>query len=252
LGLPKTPVSADPHTTSSDAEKDAALGIAAKTIAALERGLAEAREELEAARAEVKHLSSLAAAPGGGEASIRSLMQERGLRGQEEGRRAILALLHARRWEGLETLLAVERPQAAREALGLGVFLHCGQEACPAPETCAVVQVPPRRCEVCGGGSVSWDALNDALLLGGIREFVVLGGHPHVQGLLREQVDRRVDLRAFPSHAPVPGGRAGTLAGARFLLKWEQEPGDDETVLVCSEPSLAGLVDFAIHALAQR
>ncbi len=251
--LQKRVVPAQPQRTEpEEAQEDVALGIAAKSIAALEKGLAEAREELEAARAEAKHLASLVAIPGKGEASIRSLMQDRGLRGQEEGRRAILALLHARRWEGLEALLTVERPQAAREALGLGLFLHCGEDTCPAPETCAVVQVPPRRCEVCGGGSVKWDALNDALLLGGIREFVVLGGHPHVQGLLREQVDRRVELRAFPSHAPVPGGRTGTLAEARFLLRWEPEPGDDETLLVCSDPSLAGLVDFAIHALAQR
>ena len=248
----ETLVSAEPRVTPGEGEKAAAPGIAAKSIAALEKGLAEAREELEAARAEAGHLASLLAVPSEGEASLRSLMQDRGLRGQEEARRATLALLHARRWESLEALLGVARPQAAREALGLGVFLHCGQEECPAPETCAVVQVPPRRCEVCGGGSVKWDSLNDALLLGGVREFVVLGGHPHVQGLLREQVDRRVELRAFPSHAPVPGGRGGTLAEARLLLRWDPEPGDDETLLVCSDPSLAGLVDFVIFALAQR
>jgi hypothetical protein len=217
---------------------------------ALEQALVDAREELEAARAETRHLASLLAAPGEEEASLRSLMQDRGLRGQEEGRRAILALLQARRWEALEALLGVARLHAAREVLALGVFLHCGQEECPAPETCAVVQVPPRRCEVCAGGSVQWDALNDALLLGGIRELVVLGGHPHVQGLLREQVDRRVELRAFPSHAPVPGGRAGTLDMARLLLRWAPEPGEDETLLDCDAHSLAGLVDFAIQALA--
>jgi hypothetical protein len=252
VDVPRSAVSPEQESAPRETEKDAALGIATRSIAALEQELVKTREELESARAEARHLASVWAAPTEGEASLRSLMQDRGLRGQEEGRRATLALLNARRWEGLEALLSVERPQVAREVLGLGVFLHCGQEDCPAPETCAVVQVPPRRCEVCGGGSVQWDALNDALLLGGIREFVVLGGHPHVQGLLREQVDRRVELRAFPSHAPVPGGRAGTLKEARLLLRWETEPGEDESLLGCSDPSLAGLVDFAIHALAQR
>jgi len=228
------------------------LDSAGRRIAALEEALAETREALEAARTEAEHLASLAASSGPEEGGLRALMQDRGLRGQEESRRAVLALLHARRWEGVESFFVVERPRAAREALGLGLFLHCGQEACPAPLTCAVVQVPPRRCEVCGGGTVAWDALNDALLLRGIREFVVLGGHPHVQGLLREQVDRRVDLRALPSHAPVPGERPGTLAEARFMVRWAQKPVDDEALPRCADPALAGLVDFSIHALAQR
>jgi hypothetical protein len=238
----KDPVAAEQQRDQGEADQ----------VAALQQVLLETREELEAARAEREHLASLLAEPAEQETSLQALMQERGLRGQEEGQRAMLALLHVRRWEGLEALLGVTRLQAAREILALGMFLHCGREECPVPETCAVVQVPPGRCEVCAGGSVRWDTLNDALLLGGIREWVVLGGHPHVQGLLREHVDRRVEVRTFPPHAPVPGGRGGHLKEARLLLQWAPEPGKDETLLGCSADSLAGMVDFVIQALAQR
>lgn len=138
-------------------------------------GIDRRRQQLEEERGGLE--SRLAEATAATE--LRTLLAETGCRDGAEEFEALSALLAAKPEELLQGLVLAS-------VEGLGRLLHedlsflCDAEACQPQGPCAVVRVPPERCEVCGGSDLkaSWKGLLSACEIAGVSELVVVGGSP--------------------------------------------------------------------------
>lgn len=222
-----------------DAEKGAAL--------------ARARAELERLQSE----SSKARVD-----SLAEVFRSRGLVGEDESVAALRALLDARRFMALQELLEVSDPSAALYLLRSQLALHCGREDCPTPQGLTLLRVSPERCEVCGGSDIrrGLRRFSEALMLEALLRVVIVGGSPSYHRMLRDGVDKRVDIRLVAGDARRTRSQAqADLSWAQLVIIWggtildhkvsELYQDSQARTLRIANRGLSGLLDQATRAL---
>jgi hypothetical protein len=180
-----------------------ALQAATEAVQEQERSLAALRVELEAARARVAELEARPPEVAG--TTLLGLLEERGLRGFDEAERALAALSGAHVLGRLMGTLMVADPGAMRRTLAERLVLYGGPV--PADAAYPAVTVSPERADL-----PSADALQRVLgrigelsLLNGWRRVLVVGVAPKWHPLVREGIDRRVELVFRASVGEEPG-----------------------------------------------
>ncbi|MBN1337499.1 MAG: hypothetical protein JXB39_16220, partial [Deltaproteobacteria bacterium] len=165
---------------------------------------------------------------------ILSILEDRGLKGPDEASHALAVLLEQ---HVLDPVLPwVNVADAGR--VGRRIFdrlgLSCMGPDCHLPGG-PVVEVPPARCDVCGGESIRLGLrrFSDACLLSGITRILWVGGRARVLQRLVEGVDPRLSLRVQPGALPVAPPRTDE-DWARIVIVWDD--GD-----LSSEAATAGM-----------
>jgi hypothetical protein len=278
---PTAPVPDHPQASSrsGSAEGTARLEELERSVTALEEQLAQSREALARSMAErdaalqqrdamQQHSGRLleGLGQGGGEPnSLLGLLQARGLRGLDEAGFALRGLLAAHLLEGSLPLMQVQDGGRLGRVLRDRLVLHCGRQACVAPEGVELVQVPKGRCELCGGLELprAFQVLSDACLLSGITRLVIVGGRRWQLGWLEAGLDRRLKLRHWSGERPpVEDALDSCLDGAQLVILWdgaelaaglgdavrERRPSGLATV---TAPSAGAFIEAAVDAIQQ-
>ena len=151
-------------------------------------------------------------------------LQRRGILGEHEAARMLKGLIEARRVGPLLRLLEATDGESLHTFLEDRVVLHCGGEACPVVPGRAVVRVPSKRCEVCGGSDIQRVVRGfvDACLLTGRRHVVVVGGSPRYHRQLRELVQHhRLQIELVPGNVRRTMRQAqADMARADVVIIW--------------------------------
>ena len=225
-------------------------------VQGLKDALAQAHSSQESAEARNAQLLVELQEPTQGSVSLKEMLFQRGVLGQDEQHRAFEGLFQRKLWEGILPMLRVDRPGRLQERLSQDLFLHCGSAACRAPKSVVCLEVMPERCEVCGGAEWSAASASDALLLNGYRVVILYGGHPHQHALLRDGLDSRIRFRAAPAGqaAEKPPEKSGEVR-----IYWEgtrSDPAGDcpdhAGCVAVPDSSLAGLVRTVVYELGRR
>jgi hypothetical protein len=144
--------------------------------------------------------------------SVLALMEERGLRGQDEAERAIAALAGSHALGKLLGTLVPGDPVAFTRLLQERLVLVGG----PIPEGLGVpaITVSPERADLPGGERLGRTVgrIGELLLLNGHRRVLLVSVPPRWHTLLRDGMDRRVEL-LFRATAPARDGREGEELG---------------------------------------
>lgn len=227
-----------------------------------QRAAEDARRIADGAAALAQARSALAAAAGPREDSLESVFRRRGLVGEDEAVAALRVLLDSRRFAAMQGLLRVTEPNEAVSLLRAQVALHCGREDCPAPNGVSILRGSPERCEVCEGSDMrrGLRRFSEALMLEALLRVVVVGGSPGYHRMLREGVDRRVDLRLVAGDARRTGSQAqADLSWAQLVIIWggtildhkvsELYSGGPARTLRIAHRGLSGLLDQVVRAL---
>jgi hypothetical protein len=189
-------------------EREAALHSAARAVQAYEeadahrRSLSRELSERDAARAPT---------------ALRDVFERRGLRGDDEIALALRALVDARRTAELLDAVYLSDPRALEEVLWSRILLVADGEEVPAG--LVPVRVPSERSEApeSSPNRAALSRFSTACLVHGARKIVIVGGSPAYHRVLREGVDRRIDLRL------VDGTRRGSIPQAQapdFVFVW--------------------------------
>jgi hypothetical protein len=195
----------------------------ARALLASEReALATARAELEAARARFDDDAmvrdrALAAR------SLAGLLDERGLKGTDEHGRALAALASGGHLAGLAGQLVPVDVDLVRRTLRERLTLASG----PLPESVGpVVWVTPERADLRGGPELDriLTRLSEAWLLDGRRRVLWLGVPSRYHGLLRERVDRRIELNFRPGGERDEAQARDDVGAADLLIAWNVKP----------------------------
>lgn len=178
----------------SQAEGASALAETRAELGAARAHLALVEQERDALRGEVDRLREAPPIVIGDHPTVLQLLEERGLRGADEAERAVHALTGGRLFGRVLTGLRVEDPDALRRLLGERLVLAGG----PAPENAGypVVTVSPDRADLPALDVVArcLGKIGERLLLNGWRRVMVVGVAPRWHALMRDGVDRRVEL----------------------------------------------------------
>lgn len=170
--------------------------IEAERARAVEERRAVEDAEREAERAHERRLAGV------DRISLVALLEERGLRGLDEGERALAALAsHHQLGRVLSTLVPAD-PEAVRRLLAERLVLVGG--AIPvALSALAAVTVSEDRADIPGGDRLAkaLGRMGEQLLLNGYRRIALAGVPPRWHALLREGLDRRVELVFRPAGA---------------------------------------------------
>jgi hypothetical protein len=157
------------------------------------------------------------------------LLHARGLRGPDESRAALAALLDGHALTSVLPLLSVEHPARLRFAFEERLVLSCGLDGCVPPEGCAVTRVHAERCDLCWGESLPRIArrFSDACLLAGITKILLVGGPGVLHRSIREGLDRRILLTSLSGPAPNPERVQEALGRVQLALGWDRgsDPG---------------------------
>ena len=130
-------------------------------------------------------------------ASLRQVLEARGLRGDDEMERAFVALADARRLRELLDLVRVADAAPLERYFDERLIL-VGQ-GLDAPPGIPAVKVAPERSEVAATPALrsALTRLSTALLLTGHRRLVVAGGRAAHHRALRDGLDPRIELRSL-------------------------------------------------------
>ncbi len=158
--------------------------------------------------------------------SLAAVLHARGLRGADEGERAVAALAANHELGPVLSGLMVSEPGLLLRRLQDRLLLVGGDV--PAELGLAAVTVSPDRAELPGAGDLrrQLGRLGDQLLLSGLRVVLVVGVPRRWHALLRAATDARVELEFQPggtrtiSHLNSDRGRADALLG------WDLEASD--------------------------
>jgi hypothetical protein len=182
-------------------------------------------QEAEAKEAEVKAQQAPKLALSRGAVlgnSVLALMEERGLRGQDEAERAIGALAGAHALGKLLGTLVPGDPVAFTRLLQERLVLVGG----PIPEGLGVpaVTVSPERADLPGGERLGRTVgrIGELLLLNGLRRVLLVAVPPRWHALLREGMDRRVEL-LFRAALLREGREAEELGRVDVVVVWNAE-----------------------------
>ena len=154
--------------------------------------------------------------------SARAAMEARGLVGESELDLVLRALGELHEGASLLGLLSVRDAEALEVWLEDRVAMVCASCA-PAPGR-AVLQVPPSRCDVCGGSDIrrAVKRFQDAALLSGLGRIVIVGGSPQYHRQLRALLtDPRITLNLIPGDRRRTSRQvAADEAGADLVIVW--------------------------------
>lgn len=155
---------------------------------------------------------------------LTEVLEARGLRGRDEFRFLFEAVAEARQLHGLLAWLEPSDERAVNRFLDDRVALlgNCG--ACPKTPGRAIVRVPKQRCEVCEGSDIKRAVrrFEDACLMSGLRQVVVVGGSPKYHRQLGELVrHHRLQLDLIPGDVRRTQRQADhDLAHADVIILW--------------------------------
>ncbi len=195
--------------------------------------------------------------------SLRELLAERGLMGEDEEAEALIAVLRSRRLGVLASSLVPSDLARLRRLLVERVVLHCGRKGCPVPGGMAPVVVAEARCEVCAGSNMArgFARLSEALMLNGLRRITIVGGTVGYHRHIRQGIDERIEVKL------VEGTRRRTrrqadrdVDGSQLVVVWGGSLDDaavhslygaaDVRVLRVEQRSMGGLLQELTEALA--
>jgi hypothetical protein len=229
LRAPKPPAESQiERARRANAELSARLKSLETQLDARSGELQELRAEVQILRKERDILMEQLSA-GGARSSrpgLQVILESRGLIGEDERSAAVRALIQVRRWEELARTLAPTDPELARLVLDRNLALTCLRGDCEVPPGMAHTQVPPSRCEVCGGDGLKRNLrrLSDALLLHGLRRLALVGGSSGYRRMIREGVDPRIQVVSGS------GPHAVDLSDVQLLLSWPDVPAIESEV----------------------
>jgi hypothetical protein len=149
--------------------------------------------------------------------ALRAVFERRGLRGDDEIAMTVRALVDARRTAELVDAMQLLDPRALEEVLWNRLLLVAeGEEL---PPGLVGVRVPADRSEApdSGPNRAAMTRFSTACLVRGARKIVIVGGSPAYHRVLREGIDKRIDLRL------VDGTRRGQIPEvqrADFVFVW--------------------------------
>ncbi len=211
------------------AEERRRLEAARAELAAERAALAAEREALEAARAEAEVArAALRDDRIGAEARLRErtlagLLERRGLKGADEHGRALAALAAGGHLARLAAELVPSEPDVVQRLLRERLTLTSGA----VPDSVGpVVWVSPERADLRGGAELDrlLSRLSEGWLLAGRRRVVWLGVPQRFHALLREKLDRRVELVLRPGGERTEAQTRDDLASADLLIAWGVAP----------------------------
>jgi hypothetical protein len=189
-------------------ERDAALQAAARA----EDALAEADAHRRSLSRELSERDAVRAPT-----ALREVFERRGLRGDDEIALALRALVDARRTAEVLDAVYLSDPRALEDVLWSRLLLVADGEEVPAG--LVPVRVPSERSEApeSSPNRAALTRFSTACLVHGARKIVIVGGSPAYHRVLREGVDKRIDLRL------VDGTRRGSIPQAQapdFVFVW--------------------------------
>jgi len=223
--VPPPPVAAPPARLVAPPAENPLLG----KVEALQREVASLRAELASLREARSDKPSLL-----------DLLNERGLRGADEGERAIAALAVARRLSAaLQTLLPTD-PARVRRLLDQGLVLVGG----PIPPELGVpaVTVAPERADVQSQEDIDRRvrAFGEQLLLHGLRRVRLVGVAPRWHAVLQSALDPRVRMSFTPGGTRDALRATSDSEGVDLVLLWnvQEGPGAAEAYAAGAVPVL--------------
>jgi len=162
-------------------ERDAALGSLAAAAKAMKR------------RAEPVVARPPTPAPEVPRISLAEALVARGLSDPDEQAQALAALTSTESARRLMEALETRDIAGLRSALERRLALLCGSPGCAAPAGAAVIEVSPRRCELCGGSEIQRAATRfiHACEAAGIARVRFVGGSPNYRTQLGTLFPRR-------------------------------------------------------------
>jgi hypothetical protein len=148
--------------------------------------------------------------------TVRAVLEERGLRGDDELAAALRALLDARRHVELLDALELQSPDALSDLVWARLLLV--EEPAEAPPGVVAVRVPAERSEAARGPNrVAMQRFSTACLVRGKRRVVFVGGSPAYRRVLKEGLDPRLEVKF------VEGDRRGNIPDvpdADYVFVW--------------------------------
>lgn len=192
-----------------------------------------------------------------------TLLGERGLRGADEFRRALVALAQSRRFHDVVVTLRTDDPDGWRALLGKHLLL-----AGPNPPDAlqrgadAWISVAPDRAEVPDADALKrlGARLSDELLLAGLRRIRLVGGRPSLVRMLQDALDDRVSLVWVAGGGRSVAAARDDVADADVVVLWD-EPEDPQAralydaarplVVRATGASLGGLVQAMVQAVSR-
>jgi len=252
---PPQPTPAAPPPAPAPVEVPApSASLAEAERAELQRQIRELTAERDALAARVDELAPLADQHPDG-VSVASLLDARGLRGPDEGQRALAELATSR---AARSLLASRLgPAAAAQLQSELAKLVLLDGAKPEELSVPAVAVAPERAEAPGEASLArlLSRVGEQLLLSGFRRLRFVGVPPRWHEPIRHRIDRRVVLTFTPG-GPRDGNRAGVDAAAVDVVVYvgvELKDGAAEalgdTTWVCVSGGLASALEALLAAL---
>lgn len=205
---PEPPRQAEPPGQQDNAR----IAVLAARVASLEYENAELKAHLAASTALV--------APKEPAGRVRQALDARGIKGADEARYLLSALVDARLVDGFLSHLAPAEDGRLTAFVVDRVLLWCGEETCPRLPGRAVVQVPKSRCDVCAGVDieVARRRFQDACLVNGYTVVGLVGGLGRDQQLLeRVAGHHRLSMRVFASE------EAAVEAKVKLIVAWNGE-----------------------------
>ncbi len=186
-------------------------------------------------------------------ALLRTLLDRRGLVGDDEHALAIRALFDARREKVLLDLLAAVDAPAVEAYLAMHVRLVAeGEEV---PPGVASVRVPPERSESprSAANARAIRMFNDACLVHGYKRVVVVGGSPAARRVLKEGVDPRIRVTYVEGDDHSPSKPAADL-----VIVWASSELDHATAshfpdaIIAPHRSISRMLEFVVERLKAR
>ncbi|MEQ1564899.1 MAG: hypothetical protein ABMA64_04620 [Myxococcota bacterium] len=229
-----------------------ALAAVTEAVREQEGVISDLRGELEAARARIAELEAAPARLPADAVSLLNALEERGLRGVDEAERAVAALAAARQLGRWLSTLVVTEPAAVRKALSERLVLLGG----PVPDGFGypAVTVSSERADLPGAEALqrSLRKIGELSLLNGFRRMLVVGVAPRWQGLLREGIDRRIDLVFRAPGADDAGRIDSAVAWVAPTDPPRPQPEQRAERIDVRATSLGEFIDRWISALADR
>lgn len=175
--------------------------------------------------------------------SALSLLEERGLRGQDEAERAIAALASRHLLGGVLGALYPKDKASFARLLSERLVLVGG--AIPDGLDAPAVTVSPERADLPGGQTLTklTNRVGEHLLLAGIRRVLLVGIPPKWHALLKESIDRRVELIFRASLREEDSARNELVVGWNTELGLREEERKQRKTLSISAPTVGEFLE---------